>query len=48
MKAANYKLTIPNIINPTNGGTGNFVIETRRNEAYLIDINLLDYNYAFG
>ena len=39
---------IPSVTNPATGGTGNFVIETRRNAAYLVDVNLLDYNYAFG
>lgn len=48
MKAANYKLTIPGVMNPSFGGTGNFVLETRRNAAYLIDINLLDFNFAFA
>jgi len=48
LRADNYKLTLPGIINPSAGGTGNFVLETRRNGAYLIDINLVDYNFAFG
>lgn len=47
VKAGNYKLTIPSIVNPSYGGTGNFILETRRNEA-IENTNLVDYNYAFG
>lgn len=48
VKAGNYKLTIPSIINPLYGGTGNFKMETRRNDVYKKDVNLIDFNYAFG
>lgn len=48
VKAGNYKLTIPSIPNPLYGGTGNFKMETRRNDAYTKDVNLIDFNYAFG
>ncbi|CAD8148432.1 unnamed protein product [Paramecium octaurelia] len=48
VKAGNYKLTIPSIPNPAYGGTGNFKMETRRNDVYKKDVNLIDFNYAFG
>jgi hypothetical protein len=48
MKANYYTLIIEGITNPPAGGTGLFVLESRRYNAFLLDINLLDYNYAFG
>lgn len=47
MKAGYYEAIIYGIQNPVQGGTGSFILESRRNSAYLVDINLLDYNYAF-
>lgn len=48
VKAGNYKVIIPSIPNPLYGGTGNFKLETRRNNVYKKDVNLIDFNYAFG
>jgi hypothetical protein len=47
MEAGSYSFTIYGIVNPAEGGTGSFIIESRRNQAYKVDINLLDFNYAF-
>ena len=53
MPSGSYKVTIKGITNPSlNGvipiGTGMFEMETRKGVANELDINLVDYNHAFG
>lgn len=48
MKSGTYQLEVNGITNPAQGGTGMFKIESRRRLGKLVDINLLDYNHAFG
>ena len=38
-----HRIRLEGILNPSTGGTGNFIFETRRG-----DINVLDYNHAFS